>query len=263
MAKRQRRISIIAAFFFLFACTSASGPTYSIGLDPTFFPSEFYGKEVYIYGFIDDLFREVSDVTGMQFIRVQANGESLLRGLDEKKYHAAISNIVIELPENRHYSASNPFLATGPVLVMRQDALIGSFKDLKNQEIAVARGSAGQLIMEGQPQVFLRFYDSATDALADIATGKYDGAVVPYLFALNSVQDLYRGRLKVVTKPLNHRGLRLIARKGDPTELLDKFNQAIAELEQRGEYAALLAKWRLGFSSTDKDLKKKRWWQRR
>ncbi|MEX0961444.1 MAG: transporter substrate-binding domain-containing protein [Simkaniaceae bacterium] len=230
----------------LFSCSTFREPTYTIGIDPTFFPHDFMEQGAYVFGFIEDLLKEIGKKEGVHFTRVMYNWDNLKQGLDEKQYNGMISFMELSLPNLDDYSFSDPILLTGPVLVLRQNEEARSFGDMQSKEIAVENGSAGESLIERESGIYMRHYETVAGALLDVVEGKYDGAMVPYLTAVAYLKNLYRGRLKIVTKPMTKAGIRLITLSEEEKALVDKFNHGFQKLKKEGKYDKLLEKWSLG-----------------
>lgn len=227
------------------SCGSMWRPTFSVGIDPTFFPLEFMNKEPYVFGFIDELLKEIGKRERVNFVRVMMNWDNLQQGLDKKAYDGMISAMMPTIPTEEKYSFSDLIIPTGPVLIMRQEAKVKNFSDLNNQEIAVLQGSTGQFVMERLPDIYMRFYNNTGNALLEVAQGVYDGATVPYQAGYSYIKNLYRGELKIVTAPLTQEGLRMVGLKGGDERFLTAFNRGLEQLRQEGRYRELLEKWSL------------------
>jgi polar amino acid transport system substrate-binding protein len=143
------------------------------------------------------------------------------------------------------YDFSDPFLKTGPVLVVRYDSKIDSLNNLDGKEIAVQRGSSDANILEKYPNILIRIYDSLPEVFNAINAGSLDGAIAPSLLAESYTKDLYNKKLKVATPHLNDDGLRLITLNGKSTPLRDSFNRGLKNLKSNGTYDKLAQKWGL------------------
>ena len=242
----MRRIFSFFALLVIAGCGSFDKKSYSIGVDPSFFPMELQGKEANVFAFCNELLQELAKLKGVQFERVNTSWDNLLMGLREKKYQAMISPMPPLLFNKEKYDFSKLFLPSGPVLIVRQNADISSFDDLKGKEVAVEPHTEGQNIIEKDPDIITRFYDSIPIVLNEVVRGKIDGALVPYILAISYLQDLYRGRLKIVTRPLTNEGLRLITLKNENRDLLKLFSSGLKELKDDGKYDKLLEKWNVG-----------------
>lgn len=198
-----------------------------------------------VMGFSSDLLQEIAALEKLQLAKINVNWDSLLEGLEKGKYEAILSSMQPHLFYQKTYDFSDLYLQTGPVLIVGSSSPITDLSQLNGKEIAVQSGSSSVLLLAPYPGIIIRTYDSIPRALDDIASQTIDGAIVNGPEASAYTQDLYRGRLKVVTKPLNDAGLRLMTLHDKNTNLVKAFNRGLMKLKENGKYDKLLHKWSL------------------
>jgi polar amino acid transport system substrate-binding protein len=241
-------------FAFLCCLTVSCGggtqkTTYRIGVDSTWYPLLLDGKESSLTAFSTELLQEIAKQEKIALTKVSVSWDLLMEGLKKGEY----SGILFSMPpynfNQQTYDFSDLYLKTGPVLVVPAAFPFTSFENLSGKEIAVTPDSPGTLILEKYPRILIRNYDSIAKALSDVSTGVIDGAIVDVLPAVSYCQDLYLGKLKIVTEPLNDSGLRLITLHNRAPQLIEAFNEGLEKLMASKEYDRLLMKW--GFSSLE------------
>lgn len=239
-------LNILICSLLFFSCSPKQNkPANSIGLDPTFYGVSITGLEPNVKGFIIDLLTEVNNLEGLNLNIIELNSIMQNRLLDEKKVDAIVSPLTPYPFNQALYEFSEPFLKTGPVLVVPYQSKVHDLTKLNNMEIATITGTDGALILERYPDIIIRSYNLVPEALTAIVGMQVDGALIDSLIAEKFVQDLYSGFLKVATHPLSNAGLRLVALKDHNPELISKFNKALKHLESSGKYTTLLKKWSL------------------
>lgn len=247
------RHTIFKTLFLLFlsftllitGCGKKKTYDYRIGIDPTWYPLELPGLDSNIVAFATELLQEVSQTRKMQIGLVTMSWDNILSGLQEKKYDGIFSSMYPFVFYEKKYSFSDPFLSTGPVLVVPINSKIHSLEKLKGKEVAVMPGSVGSVILEKYPDVLQRNYDIVPDALNAILTETVDAAVIDHLIAKAYIQNLYHEQLKIATLPLNDQGLRLITLYKQSPALIKEFNKGLHKLKDNGKYDELLKKWSL------------------
>lgn len=247
------RHRILKTLFFLFLSLSLLTPgcgkkkayDYRVAIDPTWYPLELPGLDSNIVAFATELLQEISHSRKMQIPIVTMSWDNLLSGLQEKKYEGIFSSMYPFVFYEKKYSFSDPFLFTGPVLVVPINSKIHSLDMLKGKEVAVMSGSTGAVILEKYPGVLQRNYDIVPEALNAILTETVDAAVIDHLIAKAYIRDLYQQQLKIATLPLNDRGLRLITLYNQSPGLIKEFNKGLRKLKDNGKYDELLKKWNL------------------
>lgn len=245
------KVFYIVSCFFIFcfctSCTSKKKEGFLIGVDPSWFPLEVYGKEPNMLAFTNELLKRISEIEKVPIQRVNISWDSLLEGLDRGKYHAILNSMQPYNFNLEKYSFSDNFLMTGPVLVVREDATKSTLENLYEKEIAIFSDSQQELLSERYPDSIGRLYVQVTAALTDIIIGSIDGALISNLEASGYVADIYNGRLKIVSKPFTQEGLKLVALRDKEKFLIEIFNRGLASLKSSGEYEMLLKKWKLSY----------------
>jgi polar amino acid transport system substrate-binding protein len=223
---------------------------YRIGLDPSWYPLELLGQEPLVTGFSSDLIQGVAKKERLRLVRTLASWDNLLQGLEEGKYEGALTSMAPQVFTEDRYDFSEVYLLTGPVLIVPADSALASLDALVGKEVAVQGGSPGALLLERYPGVLIRYYDNIPTALNAVLTQEVDAAVFGVVPAEAYVRDLYKGRLKIATAPLNEEGLRLMVLHNKAPGLLRAFHAGLKSMRRDGKYAELLEKWSLAAESS-------------
>lgn len=245
-AKKRAFGYFFVALLMLLGSCSSSNKVYKIGVDPSWFPLDVAGKEPYVLAFSHELLQKIGRLKQCEFQRIAFSWDDMLQAVDKGQCQGILSSLQPYVFNLEKYQFSEVFLSTGPVLVMRDNATKSEVDQLYEKEIAVLSQNDEQLLIQKYPDVLLRTYDSLPMALVDLSTGAIDGVLIDYLKALSYVTDMYAGQLKIASAPLNHEGLKLVTMQGQSKRLVHLFNAGLKELQNTGEYAALLKKWKLG-----------------
>ncbi len=238
--------SSLALVFLLFgSCGTPSNGSYKIGIDHSWYPLNFEGKEARVTAFSNELLEEIAHLKKIKLTGVKQNWDMLLQNLNEKKYDAILSSMQPYIFYEKTYDFSNTYLMTGPVLVVPIHSSINSLGMLEGKELGVLQGSSDIALLEKSQGIMLRMYASFPQMLNDVLNGVIEGAALPLLVAESYTQDLYQNQLKIATLPLDDEGLRIITLYKENNALIKLFNEGLRELKQNGKYLKLLQKWSL------------------
>jgi ABC-type amino acid transport substrate-binding protein len=241
----MKRITIfLVLMLFLISC-GVKGKTYRIGIDPSYYPASLGGKEANVYAFSNDLLRAISHEEGVFFETVTGAWDNLTYGLRKKQYEAILSPLTPRPMLERLYNFSEPFINTGPVLVVRKGMKVNSVNYLRGKEVGVNTLNNEALLLEEYPGVNIHYYDSIPNALDEIVSDQIDGILIDYFLVSNYVRNLYYDKVSVATPPLSNAGLRLISMEGENQDLIKVFNRGLDKLRSNGVYDKLLKKWEL------------------
>jgi polar amino acid transport system substrate-binding protein len=216
-----------------------------IAIDPMWYSVNMPDRNREFNGFANDFLQEVSVHQKMKIAKVKENWDNMLMRLQKKECEGILYSMQPYLFYEKQYDFSEPFLLTGPVLVLPEASKLKSLKELSGKEVAVIEGAGSEIVIEKYPGIIIRQFASIPDAFQALLAQSVDAAVVDVLHASAYCQDLYQGKLKVVGEPLTNEGLRLVTLHGSAPQLIAAFNSTLAELQKSHQYDTLLRKWRL------------------
>lgn len=240
----------IFALFLLFIMAACSKNTQevTIGVDPSFFPLEIQGKETQVFAFSTELLQMIGEMEKIRFERVTTSWDNLLFGLHEGQYMAALSSLDMYVFNTAKYSFSDIYLPTGPVLIVPVDSSITSFADLSQGTLAVEGEESAKYVLSQDSSILVEVYATLAQALDDVNQGAISAAYIPYIPALAYVNNVYQGRLKIISTPSMEQGLRLITNKEAYPQLIKRFNEGLEKLTKTGKLDELKQKWSLSLN---------------
>lgn len=237
---------VFCCFLVLLGCSGKERKsTYTIGIDPSWYPLQTAGQERNVLAFSIELLTTIAKIENLQLSIQTMSWDNLLWGLRQKEYIAVLSPLRPYTFYRKLYTFSDLYLLSGPVLIAKNDSKIANPNRLQGKEIAVVRGSSAALLLQTKPGVLLQGYDSIPEALLSVANGQVDGAAVDILIAQRFLRDLYSDTLKIIGVPLNDEGLRIITLHDQAPGLIQRFDRGLATLKKNGDYHRLLSKWGL------------------
>jgi len=243
---RFLRIILLLLLLLTSSCSGKkSGSGYEIGIDPTWYPLQTPGQEKNILAFSVELLVEIAKREHLQLAIRSVNWNNLMQGLEEKKYDAILTSLPRYNFNLKAYSFSQPYLMTGPVLIVPRNSSIKNVKMLEGKEIGIVKGSSATLLLQSAPGVILRTYDSVPNALVDLQDQHIEAAAIDSIIAQDYIRNFYSQTLKIVPPPLDDEGLRLITLHNAAPKLINRFNKGLSTLKKNGEYEKLLQKWGL------------------
>lgn len=217
-----------------------------VGLDPTFPPFEVAeGDEV--SGLDVDLARALADELGLQAEFVYFGYDGLYDALATEQVDVLISALVIVPGRMRDFAYSIPYFNAGEILIIPASASnIEEMADLDGRRLAVELGAQGH-VEATQWAKRLRLltvlpFPSADDALAAVAQGEADAAVVDGVSGRLYLQKQRNGLLKRAQEPVTVEPYAMVVRIEDET-LLAKLDEALASLDATGELDQIIQRW--------------------
>ncbi len=243
-------LMVLALLLGAFALSAFAGSTLekvkaagviTVGNSPDYPPFESIGDNGERVGFDVDLLKAITKKMGVEIKWVTMDFAAIVTATQSGQVDMGMSGFSITPDRAKQVSFSAQYIASGQVIVVRNDSDIKSVEELKGKKIAVQLGTTGEQQadkIEGATVVKPESYNIAFMML----NNKAADAVIADL----SVADQFvkRGTFKRTGEPLSYEEFAMISRKGNET-LLDALNKALEEVKKDGTYAAIVKKWNL------------------
>jgi polar amino acid transport system substrate-binding protein len=249
---KMRMMFVLAAAVSLFAFSSLAqaattlekikeAGVITVGNSPDYPPFEAIGDSGERVGFDVDLLNAIAAKMGVKVKWVTMDFAAIVTATQSGQVDMGMSGFSISPERAEQVSFSAPYIASGQVIVVRNDSDIQSAADLKGKKIAVQLGTTGEQEadkIEGAEVVKPESYN--------IAFMMLNNKVADAVIADISVADEFvkQGKFKRGGDPLSYEEFAMITRKGND-DLLQALNKGLEEVKADGTYAAIVKKWNL------------------
>src|SRR5437899_3480393 len=115
------RFSHLLFLFLLVFCSCGKkerGSELRIAIDPMWYSVNMPDRNREFNGFSNDFLQEVSVLQKMKIVKVRENWDNMLMRLQKKECEGILYSMQPYLFHEKQYDFSEPFLLTGPVLVL-------------------------------------------------------------------------------------------------------------------------------------------------
>ncbi len=243
----RRNLIVLASVIsiILASCAFTHKRTYKLAIDPSFYPANVGENTDQVYGFSIDLIQAMKRTKTMNFQTLESGSADLFSGLRQGDYEAVLSPLMPVGVDQKTLIDSNPYLLTGPVLVVTAESKVSSIKEIGNATVGVLINSDAILEVQKFPNILMKTYPSPALALRSLSRGEVSGVVIDALIAYAFCHNMFKSEIQIVGEPLTNKGLRLVTLKGKSEGMVKKFNSALKELKDKGIYQNLRKKWRL------------------
>ena len=245
---------VALASIFLAACGAGGlsfGPTNTpqvvrIATDATYPPFETVDEATKdLKGFDMDLIREVAKQTGLNIELVNLNFDSLLAGMAQCQYDAAISAITITDERKQSMNFSDPYINAGQIVTVNIATTdINGPADLAGKKIGAQLATTGAIEAGRLNAAEVKTYDTVDLAFQDLINKQIDAVVTDYPTSLSFVQ-VNMNDLKVVGEPFTNESYGIAVCQKN-TALLATLNDGLAKVKASGFVAELEKKWLAG-----------------
>ncbi|MGG1397031.1 ABC transporter substrate-binding protein [Bacillus salipaludis] len=196
-----------------------------------------------LQGFDVEIGQALAKKMGMKAVPVTNPWETLIQGLQAKKYDAIIGSMTVTDERKKSVDFTDTYYRSGAqIFVSEKNNSIHSDSDLKGKKIGVVKASTYKdLALTYTDKNNVVEYDSDITALMDLPTGRLDGVITDQMVGFPIIKA---GSIKIkdIGEPLTHDDQAIAVRKEDK-ELKEKLNKALKEIIKDGTYEKISDKW--------------------
>lgn len=213
----------------------------TMGTNAAFPPYEFVDENNNVVGIDAEIAQAVAEKLGMELEIKDMAFDSLITAVSTGSIDVALAGMTVtpERAESVNFSDS---YATGiQVVIVTEDSAIASIDDLDGKKIGVQSGTTGDIYCaDDYGEENIARYDNGALAVAALQNGQVDCVVIDNEPAKAFVEA--NEGLKILdTEYITENYAAAIAKEN--TELLEKFNAALAELKAEGKLDEIIGKY--------------------
>ncbi|MBL1229083.1 amino acid ABC transporter substrate-binding protein/permease [Enterococcus sp. BWB1-3] len=218
---------------------------YTIASDSTFAPFEFQNSDGEYEGIDVDLINRIAQLQGFTIEFTFIGFSSAIQAVESGQADGMIAGMTITDEREKSFDFSTPYFNSGIQIAVKEDNdSITSYEDLKDQTVGAKIGTESADFLEANKDKYgykIKYLDT-TDALyssldiGEIAAMMDDYPVIGYGIA--------QGQALSTPIPREEGGSYGFAvKKGKNPELIEMFNEGLAELKRTGEYDTIVGKY--------------------
>jgi polar amino acid transport system substrate-binding protein len=232
------------------ACSSGSdsgAKVYKISSDIGYAPFEFEDEDGTYVGIDVEILAKVAEISGFEYEIEYVGFDAAIQAVASGQSDGAIAGMSITEERKSTYDFSDSYYNAGITIGMKAENASGisKYEDLKGKTVGAKLATTSQIWCEDNAEKYgftcqsyddgIAMYDAldinVIDALLD------DSPIIGYAIASGRKLSMPIDAIESVA------GLGFAVRKGENAELLEKFNQGLAEIKANGTYLEILAKW--------------------
>lgn len=233
-------VVVLVLAFSLSAC--AKPAVVKVATDATFNPFEYTDESGNLIGFDVDLMNAIAEKADIEFEWVNVPFDSVLAGLSECQYDAAIAAISITDERKASMLFSQPYLDAGLIVVVNKETTdITSLADLVGKTVAAQLGTTGEIEAQKIEGVNYKPYDSYELAFLELANKGVDAVIADNPVAMGYIAANPE-KIMAVGGVFNNDqyGIAICNKNAD---LQKKIDAALAELIAEGYITELSGKY--------------------
>lgn len=169
--------------------------------------------------------------------------DGLIPGLQAEKFDAVIAGMSITPDRQKVVDFTDPYFSSGIILTAKADSDI-SIDNLEGKAVGAQRSTvSSQYLEDNQPKANINLYDTQENAYIDLTNGRLDAMLTDKVIGLDWLkQNADKGyEQKGADISTGNDDMGIAVRKD--SDLLPKFNEALATLKENGTYDEITAKY--------------------
>lgn len=217
-----------------------------IGLDDSFPPMGFRNENNEIVGVDIDLANAVCEKLGMKLKLQQISWASKEQELDSGNIDCIWNGFAYTEERAETMTLSDSYIKGEMYFILRNDSSLKKQDDLKGKKIGVQSGSVQEEDLKkselGKEVEIIPFSDFVT-AFMDLETGGIDAVYCSSLIGNYLITSKQKDYLTMSSENISKANGSVIAFKQGNTQLKDKIENALIELEKEGKLKEISEKW--------------------
>ena len=218
---------------------TAEGGTLIMGTNATFPPYEYYeGDE--IVGIDVEIAQAIGEKLGMEVTVEDMEFDALIPALASNKVDIVAAGMTVTPERQESVNFTDTYATAAQVIIVKQGSDIASSEDLNGKILGVQMGTTGDSpaseIEGAQVERFNKYFE----AIQSVLQGKIDAVIIDSAPAKAFAEK--DENLVILDEALSSEDYAMAINK-DNTELLDKVNAAIAELDEEGTLDEIVNKY--------------------
>lgn len=218
---------------------TAEGGTLVMGTNATFPPYEYYeGDE--IVGIDVEIAQAIGEKLGMEVTVEDMEFDALIPALASNKVDIVAAGMTVTPERQESVNFTDTYATAAQVIMVKQGSDIASSEDLNGKILGVQMGTTGDSLASEIEGAQVERFNKYFEAVQSVLQGKIDAVIIDSAPAKAFAEK--DENLVILDEALSSEDYAMAVNK-DNTELLDKVNAAIAELEEEGTLDEIVDKY--------------------
>ncbi|CAI8729828.1 MULTISPECIES: amino acid ABC transporter substrate-binding protein [Bacillus] len=213
-----------------------------VGTEGTYPPFTFHDGGGKLTGFDVELTEEVAKRLGVKPVFKETQWDSLLAGLDAKRFDMVANEVGIREDRQKKYDFSKPYISSSAALVVAKDKdKPASFTDVKGLTAAQSLTS-NYADLAKKNGAKIQGVEGFSQAVELLNTGRVDFTINDKLSVLNYLQTKKDANIKIAATEKEASQSGFLFRKGSD-KLVQEVDKALEDMKKDGTYDKITKKW--------------------
>ncbi len=234
-------LAVLMAVCVFAGCAQQAENTLTMGTNAAFPPYEMVDENNKIIGIDAEIAEAVAEKLGMKLEIKDMAFDSLITAVSSGSIDVALAGMTVTEERKESVNFSDTYATGIQVVIVTEDSAIKTIDDLDGKKIGVQSGTTGDIYCaDSYGEEAVARYDNGALAVQALANGQVDCVVIDNEPAKAFVEA--NEGLKILETEFAVEDYAAAIAK-ENTELLEKFNAALAELKEEGKLDEIIGKY--------------------
>lgn len=217
---------------------------YTIASDSSFAPFVFQDSNNKYTGVDMDLIKAIAKDQGFTIEITNPGFDAALNAVQSGQADGMIAGMSVTDARKETFDFSEPYYTANAILAVKESSTIASYKDLKGKTIGVKNGTASQTFLTKNQSKYdykIKTFSDASSMYDSLNSGSVDAVMDDEPVVKYSISQGQKLKTPIKGTPIGDTAFAV--KKGSNPELIQMFNNGLANIKKNGQYQKILDKY--------------------
>ncbi|EIF38583.1 ABC transporter substrate-binding protein/permease [Streptococcus sp. SK140] len=217
---------------------------YVIASDSSFAPFVFQNSSNQYTGIDMDLIKAIAEDQGFEIEITNSGFDAAINAVQSGQADGMIAGMSVTDARKETFDFSDSYYTANTILGVKESSTISSYEDLKGKTVGVKNGTASQTFLtENQSQYGykIKTFADGSSMYDSLNTGSIDAVMDDEPVLKYSISQGQKLKTPIEGTPIGETAFAV--KKGSNPELIEMFNNGLANLKASGEFQKILDKY--------------------
>lgn len=217
---------------------------YTIASDSSFAPFVFQDSNNKYTGIDMDLIKAIAKDQGFTIEITNPGFDAALNAVQSGQADGMIAGMSVTDARKETFDFSEPYYTANAILAVKESSTIASYKDLKGKTIGVKNGTASQTFLTKNQSKYdykIKTFADASSMYDSLNSGSVDAVMDDEPVIKYSISQGQKLKTPIKGTPIGDTAFAV--KKGSNPELIQMFNNGLANIKKNGQYQKILDKY--------------------
>ena len=217
---------------------------YIIASDSSFAPFVFQNDNNQYTGIDMELIKAIAKDQGFNIEITNPGFDAAINAVQSGRADGIIAGMSVTDARKATFDFSDPYYTANTILAVKESSPISSYEDLKGKTVGVKNGTASQTFLTENQSKYgykIKTFSDASPMYDSLNTGSIDAVMDDEPVVKYSISQGQKLKTPIEGTPIGETAFAV--KKGTNPELIEMFNNGLANLKASGEYQEILNKY--------------------